>query len=109
MEKQLGIKGGEFLLKQTKSNDVFIPEEFNEEQKMIAQTCNDFLETEVFPILERIDHQEDGLMEKLVKNLLMKHITPLGLHIYTLILNQKILKLKLSGLITNPIKIVLKK
>ncbi len=67
MEKQLSIKGGEFLLKQTKANEIFIPEEFNEEQKMIAQTCEDFLETEVFPNLERIDHQEEGLMMSIVK------------------------------------------
>ena len=67
MDKQLTIKGGEFLLKQTKANDVFIPEEFNEEQKMIAQTCDDFLETEVFPFLDRIDSQEEGLMSSIVK------------------------------------------
>ncbi|MCG8411009.1 MAG: acyl-CoA dehydrogenase family protein [Bacteroidales bacterium] len=62
MEKELKIKGGEFLVKQIEANDVFIPEEFDEEQKMIAQTCEDFLETEVFPNLEQIDAQEDGVM-----------------------------------------------
>ena len=47
--------------------EVFIPEEFDEEQKMIAQTCEDFLETEVFPILDRIDSQEPGLMPELLQ------------------------------------------
>ena len=46
--------------------EIFIPEEFNEEQKMISQTCDDFLESEVFPMLDRIDKQELGLMPKLL-------------------------------------------
>jgi len=64
MDKKLKIRGGEFLLKEIDANDIFIPEEFNEEQQMIAQTCDDFLETEVFPNLDRIDAQEPGLMKE---------------------------------------------
>ena len=41
------IKGGEFLVKETLAEDVFIPEEFNEEQQMMAQTCRDFVDTQV--------------------------------------------------------------
>jgi alkylation response protein AidB-like acyl-CoA dehydrogenase len=67
MEKVLTIKGGEFLLKKSEASSIFIPEEFDEEQKMIAQTCDDFLDTEVFPNLDRIDAQEDGLMRDIVK------------------------------------------
>lgn len=64
MEKT--IKGGEFLIAETQYQDVFIPEEFDEEQQMIAQTCRDFLATEVNPILDRIDSQEEGLMPSLM-------------------------------------------
>ena len=60
------IKGGEFLITETQFQDVFIPEEFDEEQTMIAQTCRDFLAAEVFPNLDRIDSQEEGLMESLL-------------------------------------------
>lgn len=60
------IKGGEFLIKDTAAHDIFIPEEWNEEQKMIAQSCHDFLATEVWPILDRIDAQEEGLMVSLM-------------------------------------------
>ena len=60
------LRGGEFLMKNTDPLDVFIPEEFDEEQKMIAQTCEDFLKTEVFPNLNRIDSQENGLMRNLI-------------------------------------------
>jgi alkylation response protein AidB-like acyl-CoA dehydrogenase len=60
------IKGGEFLIAETTYQDVFIPEEFDEEQQMIAQTCRDFLAAEINPILDRIDSQEEGLMPALM-------------------------------------------
>ncbi len=60
------LKGGEFLLKETKAIDTFIPEEFDEEQQMIVQTCTDFLEAEVYPNLEQIDAQQKGLMPELL-------------------------------------------
>jgi alkylation response protein AidB-like acyl-CoA dehydrogenase len=60
------IKGGEFLIKETDYKTVFIPEEWNEEQLMIAQTCRDFLEAEVFPRLHQIDNMEEGLMKSLL-------------------------------------------
>jgi len=66
MEKTKIESGGEFLIKETDAADIFIPEELNEEQKMIVETCEGFLETEIFPILDRIDAQEDGLMRNLI-------------------------------------------
>ncbi len=68
-EEKAAIKGGEFLVKETNFNDIFIPEEWSEEQKMIAQMCVDFLNTEVIPILDEIDSSKDpklmaGLMNK---------------------------------------------
>lgn len=66
MEATKNLTGGDFLVREVSSADVFIPEEFNEEQKMITQTCDDFLEAEIFPMLDRIDKQELGLMPKLL-------------------------------------------
>jgi hypothetical protein len=43
MENSKLLKSGEFLVNEVDPKDIFIPEEFNEEQKMIAQTCSDFL------------------------------------------------------------------
>src|SRR5450631_1983960 len=60
------FKGGEFLIKETQANDVFIPEQFTEEQLMIAQSCKDFLAQEVWPNLDRLDKQEEGLTVKLL-------------------------------------------
>ena len=64
--KTKSIKGGEFIIRETACEDIFIPEEFDEEQLMIKKTCEDFLEAEVFPNLDRIDNQEEGLMVSLM-------------------------------------------
>ena len=58
-QKREAIKGGEFLIRETKASEVFIPEEWSEEQQMIAQTCKDFLELEIYPKLEDIDSMKD--------------------------------------------------
>ena len=68
-DKKTSIKGGEFLLKETSASQIFIPEEFSEEQKMIADTCRDFLKAEVWPRLDEIDQAKspelmDSLMTK---------------------------------------------
>ncbi|HVD96560.1 MAG TPA: acyl-CoA dehydrogenase family protein [Cytophagaceae bacterium] len=59
-------KGGQFLLKATDAADIFIPEEFNEEQRMMRDMTRDFIAHEVLPILDKIDQQEEGLMQKLL-------------------------------------------
>jgi len=56
------IKGGEFIIKETLAKDVFIPEQWSEEQLMMKKTCEDFISQEVTPHLDRIDLQEEGLM-----------------------------------------------
>ena len=61
------IKGGDFLIKETDAADIYIPEERNEEQKMMADMTRDFLNHDVIPILDRIDQQEEGLMPKLLE------------------------------------------
>src|SRR5678810_247421 len=61
------LKGGEWLVKESSEADMFIPENFSEEQIMIRDMCNQFLDTEVMPILDRIDALEPGLMRSLVQ------------------------------------------
>ena len=61
------IQGGEFLIRETDPQDIFIPEEFNEEQRMMAQSAEEFLAQEVHPHLERIDAMEEGLMPSLLE------------------------------------------
>jgi alkylation response protein AidB-like acyl-CoA dehydrogenase len=54
-DKKQVVKGGGFLINETEAHEIFTPEEFSEEQRMIAQTCRDFLKTEIHPILDEID------------------------------------------------------
>ena len=61
------FKGGEYIIREQEASSIFIPEQFDEEQKMMADMARDFLATEVHPILDRIDAQEPGLMEKLLE------------------------------------------
>jgi alkylation response protein AidB-like acyl-CoA dehydrogenase len=66
MEEQKPITGGEFLIRDVKPEEVFIPDEWSEEQKMMEQMCVDFVNQEIVPHLDRIDSMEDGLMESIV-------------------------------------------
>lgn len=66
-ENKASIKGGEFLIKDTDASQVFIPEEFTEEQQMIAATCREFLAKEIWPRLDEIDRAESpALMSSLM-------------------------------------------
>ncbi|MCX6317658.1 MAG: acyl-CoA dehydrogenase family protein [Bacteroidetes bacterium] len=60
------MKGGEWLVKASSPAETFIAEDFNEEQQMIRDMCNQFLDAEIYPILDRIDNLEPGLMKSLV-------------------------------------------
>jgi alkylation response protein AidB-like acyl-CoA dehydrogenase len=69
LDRKTAIKGGEFLIRETDATEIFIPEEWSEEQRMIAQTCKDFLATEVYPKLDEIDSMKypelmPGLLDK---------------------------------------------
>jgi len=61
------LKSGEFLVKDTESSQVFIPEEYNEEQRMIAQTIKDFMDAELYPILDKLDTGDRDLMAQTVR------------------------------------------
>jgi alkylation response protein AidB-like acyl-CoA dehydrogenase len=60
------IKGGEWIIKEVDAQSIFIPEEFNEEQLMVKEMCSQFLDTEVLPVIDRIDKLEPGLMPGLL-------------------------------------------
>ena len=53
------IQGGQFLIRETTAEDIFIPEEFSEEQQMMAQACQDFIDMEIMPFAEQIDSMKD--------------------------------------------------
>ncbi len=67
MEKKEIIKSGEFLVKEVEAKDIFIPEEFNDEQRMIAQTCQDFIDTEAYPNMKQLETGDRELMRTVLK------------------------------------------
>lgn len=67
-EQQLtALHGGEWIIKESISSETFIPEDFNEEQKMVMDMCHQFLTAEVTPNIERIDKQEKGLVPTILE------------------------------------------
>jgi alkylation response protein AidB-like acyl-CoA dehydrogenase len=67
IEEDKIIKGGEFLVKETKPEDVFIREEFGEEQMMMLSATVEFSEKEVKPHLMRFENKEYSLVEELMR------------------------------------------
>ncbi len=65
-ETRKALKGGEWLIKESTPAETFTAEGFTEEQLMIRDMCNQFLDAEVYPNLDRIDALEPGLMKSLV-------------------------------------------
>jgi len=60
------VQGGSFLIQTYTAENTFTPEDFDEEQRMIAAMCDDFLDREVLPHIAAIDSQEEGLMPSLL-------------------------------------------
>ena len=56
------LKGGEFLVKESNFREVFIPDDFNEEQLMIRETVRSFVEQDIWPYTDRIEKLEEGLI-----------------------------------------------
>ena len=61
------IKGAEWLITESVVDETYIPEDFDEEQKMVMEMCHNFLDAEVMPALDRIDSLEPGLMPSLLQ------------------------------------------
>jgi alkylation response protein AidB-like acyl-CoA dehydrogenase len=72
------LKGGEFLIRDAEYQETFIPEEFNEEQRMIKQMAEDFLSQEIAPVREKIEKLTPGLSPSLLKK--MGDLGLLGAH-----------------------------
>lgn len=60
------IQGGGFLIHPSTPDNTFTPEDFTEEQHMIVQMCDEFLDKEVLPHIDAIDKQQEGLMPALL-------------------------------------------
>jgi alkylation response protein AidB-like acyl-CoA dehydrogenase len=63
------IKGGSFLIEDVSYNQVFTPEDFTDEHKMIAKTAEDFVENKVLPQIEHLENHEFDRTVKLLKEM----------------------------------------
>jgi len=76
--KTTALKGGEFLIKEDTVDNTFIPEEINEEQRMIRDMVRDFYKNEIQPNADRIEAMEEGLAPQLLEK--MAELGLLGSH-----------------------------
>src|SRR5947207_7265110 len=61
------LKGGAWLIEPTRAESVFTPETLTDEQKLIAQTTEQFVEQEVVPVLDRLEQHDWTLARTLLK------------------------------------------
>ena len=60
-------RGGQFLVKETKCENVFTPEDFSEEQLMMRDSVKEFVEKEIWPNKNRFESKDFKLTEELMK------------------------------------------
>lgn len=72
------LKGGEFLIRDAQAADIFIPEEMDEEQRMVRDMVSDFVNTQVLPNMDKIEKQEDNIASVLLEK--MADLGLLGTH-----------------------------
>ncbi|MEK9604191.1 MAG: acyl-CoA dehydrogenase family protein [Flavobacteriaceae bacterium] len=58
LEKKTLIKGGEFIIKETQPEDIFTPEDFSEEQIMMKESVQEFIDREVWPNKELFEKKD---------------------------------------------------
>jgi alkylation response protein AidB-like acyl-CoA dehydrogenase len=60
-------RGGQFLVKETKCEDIFTPEDFSEEQLMMRDSVKEFVEKEIWPFKNRFENKDFKLTEEVMK------------------------------------------
>lgn len=78
LEEQKVLKGGEFLIANTNPSVIFTPEDFNEEQQMVKQMVEDFIQQDIVPNLDNLEKQQEGLSVRLLDK--MAELGLLGTH-----------------------------
>jgi alkylation response protein AidB-like acyl-CoA dehydrogenase len=67
MEQSKYIKGGEFLIKSISPQEIFTPEDFTEEHRLIAKAATEFVVGEVLPVADDIEEKKEGLVPSLLR------------------------------------------
>lgn len=66
-DQKHNLEGGEFLVKNSKPSETFVPESFNEEQKLIQETIDGFIQTEISPNVQKIEKQQENISSILLE------------------------------------------
>jgi alkylation response protein AidB-like acyl-CoA dehydrogenase len=61
------ISGGSFLLEERRPEEVFTPEDFTEQHRLIGQTAEEFAVNEILPNVEKIEHKDFSISRALVR------------------------------------------
>ena len=60
-------RGGQFIVKETKCEDIFTPEDFNEEQIMMRDSVKEFVDKEIWPNKDRFEKKDYALTEETMR------------------------------------------
>jgi alkylation response protein AidB-like acyl-CoA dehydrogenase len=66
-ERQQIVNGGSFLIEERSPSEVFTPEDFTEEHRMIAETTRQFIDNEVTPQVDQLEQHDWDLSRRLIK------------------------------------------
>lgn len=66
IEQKQVVNGGSFLIEDRTTGEVFTPEDFTEEHRMIAETTRQFIDNEVIPHIDELEHHDWKLARELV-------------------------------------------
>jgi len=69
IQNKIKLDGGEFILKDISPDEVFSPEDFSEEQKMIKDTVIEFIDREIWPQKMRFEEKDYDLTVKMMKKI----------------------------------------
>jgi alkylation response protein AidB-like acyl-CoA dehydrogenase len=61
------LRGGQFLVKETDCENVFTPEDFTDEQKMMKESVTEFVDREIWPRKEEFEQKNYELTEELMR------------------------------------------
>ena len=61
------LRGGQFLVKETRCEDIFTPEDFSEEQKMMKESVIEFVDREIWPQKDRFEKKDYALTEEIMR------------------------------------------
>jgi butyryl-CoA dehydrogenase len=61
------ISGGSFLLEERRPDEVFTPEDFTEQHRLVGQTAEEFAVNEIVPNIEKMEHKDFSITRDLLK------------------------------------------